>query len=515
MKRCFLNIFVIVLMVGLAANTLWAGPFDDEKVEKVKSANTEQSETGNISLALEKIENEKNADSSSKGSDIKKLQMYLTDPSANIFLAKQETPKVGKNDEKCAEITVDSTERFQTIDGFGFALTGGSAYLLNKMSANDRAEVLKRFYDPNEGIGASMVRISIGASDLSRKCFTYDEKLLGLFKDTELKKFNIYAGDKEVIPMLKEILSINPDIKILATPWTAPKWMKSNKLYGGGTLKPKFYQAYADYFVKYLKTMKDNGINISAVSTQNEPECDTNKPSMKMDASSQANFIGKYLGPTLEKNNLGDIEIFCWDHNCDKKDFALKVLGDSEANKYVSGSAWHLYAGDIKILSEVYEEQPEKKLWLTEQWTGRNGEFAGDFKWHLKNVILGTVNNHGQAAFEWNLAADQNCDPHTVGGCPDCKGAITINKKSNKVDSYNVSYYIIGQAAKFVRPGSVKISSKSSDDSLINAAFETKEGKIVLIVLNDGNKEVDFKIKFADNTITSKLNAGAAATYVW
>ena len=126
----------------------------------------------------------------------------------------------------------------------------------------------------------------------------------------------------------------------------------------------------------------------------------------------------------------------------------------------------------------------------------------------MKNVILGTVNNHGQAAFEWNLAADQNCDPHTVGGCPDCKGAITINKKSNKVDSYNVSYYIIGQAAKFVRPGSVKISSKSSDDSLINAAFETKDGKIVLIVLNDGNKEVDFKVKFEDNTITSKLNAG-------
>jgi glucosylceramidase len=291
--------------------------------------------------------------------------------------------------------------------------------------------------------------------------------------------------------------------------------MKSNKLYGGGTLKPKFYQAYADYFVKYLQTMKDNGINISAISTQNEPECGTNKPSMKMDASSQAKFIGKYLGPTLEKNGFGDIEIFCWDHNCDKKDFALSVLGDSDANKYVSGSAWHLYAGDIKILSEVYDEQPEKKLWLTEQWTGRNGEFAGDFKWHLKNVILGTVNNHGQAAFEWNLAADQNCDPHTVGGCPDCKGAITINKKSNKVDSYNVSYYIIGQAAKFVRPGSVKISSKSSDDSLINAAFETKEGKIVLIVLNDGNKEVDFKVKFEDNTITSKLNAGAAATYVW
>ena len=284
-------------MVGLVANFAWAGPFDDESVEKVKSASSESNTSIDIAVKAEKTDKKKET-SSSKGSDINSLQMYLTDPSAKIFFAKQETPKIGKNDEKCAEITIDSNERFQTIDGFGFALTGGSAYLLNKMSANDRAEVLKRFYDPSAGIGASMVRISIGASDLSRKCFTYDEKLLGLGKDTDLKKFNIYAGDKEVIPMLKEILAINPDIKILATPWSAPKWMKSNKLYGGGTLKPKFYQAYADYFVKYLQTMKDNGINISAISTQNEPECGTNKPSMKMDASSQAKFIGKYLGNT-------------------------------------------------------------------------------------------------------------------------------------------------------------------------------------------------------------------------
>jgi glucosylceramidase len=515
MKRCFLNIFVIVLIFGVTTNTLWAGPFDDESVEKVQTIKTEGANTNKVSNTIKIKNSNKSLSSTEKGSNINKIQMYLTDPSAKIYLTKQETPKIGENAENLPEITIDSSERFQTIDGFGFALTGGSAYLLNKMSVSDRSNVLKRFYDPKVGIGASMVRISIGASDLSQKCFTYDEKLLGLGKDTDLKKFNIYAGDKEVIPMLKEILAINPDIKILATPWTAPKWMKSNKLYGGGSLKPKFYQAYADYFVKYLKTMKENGINISAISTQNEPECGTNKPSMKMDASSQANFIGEYLGPTLEKNGFGNIEIFCWDHNCDKKEYALEVLGNSNANKYVSGSAWHLYAGDIKILSEVYAEQPDKKLWLTEQWTGRDGEFAGDFKWHIKNVILGTLNNHGQAAFEWNLAADQNCDPHTLGGCPDCKGAITVNKKTNKVDSYNVSYYIIGQAAKFVRPGSVKIASKSTEDSLVSAAFETQEGKIVLIVLNDGNKEVDFKVKFDNNTITSKLNAGAAATYVW
>ncbi len=511
MKSCQ-NLFKYILIICLVISNsvLFAGPFDGKSVKKVSNS-TDSEKT----LSATKTEVAIDENSPDSASPTKLLRMYLTDPSANIFLAKQKTPIIGTNTENIAEITIDNNQKYQTIDGFGFALTGGSAYLLNKMSTPERTKVLKRFYSPSSGIGASMVRISIGASDLSRKCFTYDEKFLGLGKDTNMNKFNIYAGDKEVIPMLKEILAINPKIKILATPWTAPKWMKSNKLYGGGKLKEKYYQAYADYFLKYLQTMKDNGINIAAISTQNEPECGTNKPSMKMDAKSQATFIGKYLGPTLKNNGFGDVEIFCWDHNCDKKDFALEVLGDSEASKYVSGSAWHLYAGDINILSEVYKEQPEKKLWLTEQWTGRDGEFAGDFKWHMKNVILGTLNNHGQAAFEWNLAADQNCDPHTLGGCPDCKGAITINKKTNKVDSYNVSYYIIGQASKFVRPGSVKIASKSSNNDLVSAAFETKEGNTVIIVLNNGNKEIDFKINFTDNTIISKLNAGAAATYIW
>ena len=374
--------FLFLMILISFSNNLFADPFDEDSeiivkkdneknlvkpsLVKIKSLlkNSNQSKNQipalNTATFTERISNQITEKKSEINNpfEIKNIQMFLTDPSAKIYLTKQETPKIGTNTNDISEITVNQSEKYQTIDGFGFALTGGSAYLLSNMSYDDRAEVLKKFYDPQDGIGVSMVRISIGASDLSRNCFSYDEKLL--LSDKELKKFNIYAGDKEVIPTLKEILEINPNIKILATPWSAPKWMKTNRLFGGGSLKPKYYQAYADYFVKYLQTMKENGINISAISVQNEPECGTNKPSMLMDASSQAKFIGQYLGPTLEKNDFGDIEIFCWDHNCDKKDFALSVLGDSNANKYVSGSAWHLYAGDINILSEVYQEQPEK-----------------------------------------------------------------------------------------------------------------------------------------------------------
>lgn len=500
----------------MLSSQAYAGPFDENETVDAKAISSAHMEASGSDLeggAATVAAVEDTVTAFKKGSDINSLQMYLTDPSANILLVKQATPAIGANKDDISEISIDSSEKYQTIDGFGFALTGGSAYLLNKMSAEDRKEALRKFYDPEYGIGASMVRISIGASDLSKKCFTYDEKLIGT--DKELKKFNIKAGDKEVIPMLKEILAINPNIKILATPWSAPTWMKTKRLYGGGNLKTEYYQVYADYFVKYLQAMKNNGINVNTISCQNEPECDTNKPSMAMDAVSQANFIGKYLGPTLEKNGFGDIEILCWDHNCDKKDYALTVMGDADANKYVTGSAWHLYAGDISTLSEVYAEQPEKKLYLTEQWTGRTGDFAGDFKWHLSNVILGTMNNYGNAAFEWNLASDQNCDPHTLGGCPDCKGAVTINKNTKKIDSYNQAYYIVGQVSKFVKPGSVRISAKSNDNSLETSAFERTDGKLVVVVLNSSGDTKKFKITSGKNTISSCLNPGAAATYIW
>lgn len=510
----------LIFVIGLILNSqiCSANPFVNDTIENVRAVSVVSSEESGgaikegVKLMPVELKGGKKAASKS-GSDLSKFEMYLTDPSQNILLCKQVMANVSEKAENAAEIVVDTSEKFQTIDGFGFALTGGSAYLLNKMSVNDRKEVLRKFYDPKYGIGASMVRISIGASDLSRKCFTYDEKLIGT--DKELKKFNIKAGDKEVIPILKEILAINPNIKILATPWTAPKWMKTKRFYGGGSLKTEYYQVYANYFLKYLQAMRDEGIKISVISCQNEPECDTNKPSMTMDSSSQANFIGKYLGPTLESKGFGDVEILCWDHNCDKKDYALKVMGDSKANKYVTGSAWHLYAGSINILSEVYSEYPDKKLYLTEQWTGRDGSFSGDFKWHLSNVVLGTLNNYGNAAFEWNLASDENCDPHTVGGCPDCKGAVTINKKTKKVDSYNQAYYIIGQVSKFIRPGSVRVLAKSSDNGLVVSSFENPDGKMVVVVLNNSDKRKYFNIVCGKNRINSSLNSGAAATYCW
>lgn len=441
--------------------------------------------------------------------------VWLTDPAGRQYLRKQgETPCFGDFTVEGPAIEVDEARAFQAIDGFGFALTGGSAYLLSSLSAETRKEMLKKFFLTDKGgIGVSSLRLSIGASDLSRKSFSYVDQSFGKV-DPDLSSFNIMAGDREVIPVMKEILALRPDIRILATPWSAPPWMKTKRSFKGGSLKPEYYSSYADYFVKYLQKMRENGIHIKAISPQNEPENPSNEPSMVMDASAQSNFIGEHLGPALDNASLGDVEIFCWDHNCDNREFPLEVMQSSSSGKYVDGAAWHLYAGDIGILSEVHSVCPDKKMYLTEQWTGRKGQFAGDFRWHMKTVLIGSIRNWSQAVFEWNLASDPSCDPHTPGGCPDCKGAVTISRSGKPQYQFNVSYYVIGHASKFVKPGSVRIFS-DIPGNLPNVAFATPDGKIVLVVLNDSDEPKAFKIRWHGMTAVAWLNAGAAETFVW
>jgi len=441
--------------------------------------------------------------------------LWLTDPGRLCYLQKQaDKPRFGQLTVNGPTISIDETSTFQSMDGFGFALTGGSAHLINSIPEEDRNKLLRKLFLPDaQGIGASFLRVSIGASDLSEESFSYDDLPSGV-TDTELREFDISAGDKDFIPLMKEILAINPSIRIIATPWSAPPWMKTNRSFIGGKLDPKYYSCYADYFVKYIQTMHENGIRIHAISPQNEPFSEKNEPSMVMEAHEQATFIRDHLGPALQKAGLNDVELFCWDHNCDKKEYPLSVLSDPGARKYIAGVAWHLYAGEIGALSEVRQAFPKMKMYLTEQWTGRKGTFAGDFRWHVKTVLIGSVRNWSQAVLEWNLASDPSCDPHTPKGCPDCKGAITVIPGTTPQQPFNVSYYIIGHAAKFVRPGSVRIFT-SPVDQLPNVAFLTTDGKMVLIVLNDSNEPMVFNIQWRGKTAVAYLNQGSAGTYIW
>ena len=263
-------------------------------------------------------------------------------------------------------------------------------------------------------------------------------------------------------------------------------------------------------FVKYIQAMQAKGIIIDAVTIQNEPQHGGNNPSMVMSAVQQADFVKNSLGPAFQSAAI-TTKIIIWDHNCDNANYPITVLNDPAAKQFIDGSAFHLYAGDISALSAVRAAHPDKNLYFTEQWTGANGSFDGDLKWHIKNVIIGSMRNWSKVALEWNLANDPLYGPHTPGGCTECKGALTISGSSV---NRNVGYYIVAHASKFVPAGSVRISSNELP-SLPNVAFKTTSGKKVLIVENESSANLGFNIKYKGKWVYTSLAAGAVGTYIW
>jgi len=437
------------------------------------------------------------------------ISSWITKGDRSALLQKQADIHFGRASNTYQNIDVDSTQTFQTIDGFGYALTGGSAYLINRLSATTKNSLLQELFGEGENaIAVSYLRISIGASDLNASVFSYDDMPAGK-TDLNLDSFSLSQDTLDLIPVLKQILAINPTIKILGSPWSPPLWMKDNGNSIGGSLQTQYYDAYARYFVKYIQQMKANGITINAITPQNEPLYGGNNPSMVMTAQQQGDFIKNNLGPAFQGAGIST-KIILYDHNCDKPDYPITILNDAAARPFVDGSAFHLYGGDISALSTVHNAFPDKNLYFTEQWTGAKESFDDNLKWHVKNVIIGTIRNWGKVVLEWNLANDANFNPHTPGGCSECKGAITLDGGVKR----NPSYYIVAHASKFVSPGSVRIGSNIAGN-FYNAAFKTPGGKKVLIVENDGTSEASFNIRFNGQWATSSLAGGAVGTYVW
>ncbi len=434
-------------------------------------------------------------------------------------------------------IIIDESHSMQTIDGFGFALTGGSAELMMKMSPEARKSLIEDlFSSTNNHIGVSYIRLTIGASDMNSFVFSYDDLKTGE-TDFKLVKFDLGQDKKDVIPVMKEILNVVRGIKIMASPWSAPTWMKINGKVKGGALKPECYQVYSEYFVKYIQEMKKEGITIDAITTQNEPINANNTPSMRMSASEQGAFIKNNLGPAFEKAGL-ITKIILFDHNLDRPDFPLSILNDPDASKYVNGSGFHHYAGDMSAMSILHKAYPDKNLYFTEQMVvERPGSLTIDVASQVKRLIIGSTTNWSKNTILWNLAADPLNNPHTDdGGCPMCQGAVTID--GDKV-TRNIAYYVVAHASKFVTPGSVRIHSTQPGDMSVsftsdeernevvrvatiennevlpNVAFRTPEGKTVLIVANDSFNISSFRIQFRSQNVTIKLNPGAVGTYVW
>ena len=447
-------------------------------------------------------------DPADSGNNHQKVQFWLTTSDGRVKFSRQADIQFARSGNIQSAITLDTAKSFQEIDGFGYTLNGGSAMLLSRMDASVRSALLKELFS-TDGIGVSYLRISMGSSDLDERVFSYSDLPAGE-TDPGMERFSLDPDRTYLIPVLQEILQIFPGLKIMASPWSPPVWMKTNNNSVGGSLRLEYYEAYALYFVRYIQGMAAEGITIDAVTIQNEPLHPGNNPSMLMLPSEQAKFIRDHLGPAFSREGI-PTRIIIYDHNADRIDYPLEVLADMEANKYIDGTAFHLYGGEIKALSRVREAYPDKNLYFTEQWIGAPSDFGGDLRWHIREVIIGSMRNWCRTALEWNLAADPDQKPHTDGGCTRCLGALTID--GNRFEK-NTAWYIIAHAAKFVRPGSFRIWS-SAVEGLPNAAFLTPEGRRVLIVLNDQDEKREFMVVEDGKTFRTAIDAGGVATYVW
>jgi glucosylceramidase len=448
--------------------------------------------------------------------EVRNAQMWLTNADRSALVALQPTqltfgPVGGGAGDASVVVDVNDMSQFQWMDGFGVALTGGSAQLLMKMDPAKRAALLKELFSTGgDGIGVSYLRLSIGASDMNDHVFSYDDLPDGQ-TDPDVKKFDLGQDKQDVIPVMKEILAIAPSIKILGSPWSAPAWMKTNGKVKGGNLKPEFYDAFATYFVKYVQGMKAEGITIDAITVENEPLNPKNTPSMVVFANEEDEFIGKHLGPSFAKAGI-KTKILLYDHNPDVTSYPLSILGDAEASKYVDGTAFHLYGGDASALTPVHDAYPNKNLYLTEQSVNSrpNGPFG--IAVAVARVPIGSTRNWSKNVLFWNLAADPQNGPHTNdGGCTGCSGAITID--GDKV-TRNLAYYALAHFSKFVPAGSIRIQS-SEAEQLSTVAFLRPDGKVALVTANVGNFDKAFRVRYHGKAFTTALPSESVATYVW
>ena len=450
---------------------------------------------------------------SSNAQQEREARLWLTTPDRAAIVAPQATSlHFSSEAAKLPVLTVDDAQHFQTMDGFGFALTGGSAQLLMRMGAAQRAALLKELFTTGgDGIGVSYLRVTIGASDMNERVYSYDDLPPGE-TDEEMAKFSLGPDRADVIPVLKEILAIRPGIKILGSPWSAPGWMKTNNDVKGGELKPEYYGAFAKYFVRYIETMRAEGIAIDAITIENEPLNPKNTPSMVVFAEEEDTFIAKDLGPAFERAGIRT-KVLLYDHNPDVSSYPLSILSDAAASKYVDGTAFHLYGGDASVLTQVHDAYPNKNLYMTEQSvTARRGEGPLGIAEPVRRVMIGATRNWSRNVLLWNLAADPQNGPHTNnGGCTGCSGAITLDGDSV---TRNVAYYVIEHFSKFVPPGSLRVAS-SEMEQLASVAFLTPEGRVVLVVSNTGNFPKPFAVNYHGKIFQTALPAESVATYVW
>ncbi len=460
-----------------------------------------------------------------------KVSIYVTTADKKLTMAEDSTMISQRRSQSAANVIVlNDDTTYQEMDGFGAAITGSSAYNLLKMTPENRSKLLKETFDPEEGYGYSYIRISIGASDFSLDEYTYCDK-------PGIENFAMHEYDKrDLFPVLKEILAINPQVKILASPWTCPKWMKVNNLeelkpfdsWTSGQLNPKYYQDYGTYFVKYIQAMNDAGFDIHAVTVQNEPLNRGNSASLFMTWQEQRDFIKTALGPAFENAGI-KTKIIVFDHNYDYDNFKpdtqdqgqypLRIYEDPEAAKYVDGAAYHAYGGDKSELLRIYNARPDKNLYFTEMSIGLWGDgysFRGDLIWNMREVCIGTINNFNKAVIMWNYMLDDKHGPDRPGGCNICLGAIDIDSRDYATMTKNSHYYTMAHLSKVIKPGAKRIKAEGqTNPGLHYSAFINPDGSYSMVLLNETEKPEILKVKQKEREFSYQMPPLSVGSFIW
>lgn len=406
-------------------------------------------------------------------------------------------------------ITVDENTRFQTIEGFGASLTDSAAWLISRLPDSERNVLMQRLFGFEDGsAGISFLRMPLGASDLARNHYTYDD---AASPDADLSGFSISHDLEYIIPVATQAKSINSGLKFLGSPWSAPAWMKtSNSLYGG-KLNQAYYPAYATYFRKIADSFRENGVPLHAITVQNEPLFEpSNYPGMKFEWYDELNFVRDHLAGRLAGTG---VNILTFDHNWDRDWYPDAVM--KEGSALYAGSAWHCYAGSVSAMGSLHAKYPDKDNYLTEcSGTLDGNDFGSHIRWNMQNMFIGGTKNWAKTVLLWSLALDHSGNPHT-GGCGNCRGVVSINPENGDV-TYNEEFYTIAHFARFVWPGASRVASTdSSDGTFIASAFVNLDGHKAVVVLNQGSSAASFKLIWNGKSISHSLPPSGVATVFW
>ncbi|MBU6248767.1 MAG: glycosyl hydrolase [Xanthomonadaceae bacterium] len=443
------------------------------------------------------------------------VQVWVSTADRRQLLARQPDVPMVPGKPRPGDVVIDPKATYQSIAGFGAAITDASAWLIqNRMDGEQRAALLREIFGPSPGLGMAMTRLTIGASDFSRQPYTLDDLPAGQV-DPGLVHFNVSTHLHDLIPTVREALAINPQLRIIASPWSPPAWMKTSDNLIGGQLLPEFEATYADYLVKYVDVLRGYGIPVFALTVQNEPGFEpATYPGMRMSAAVRTSLIGQYLGPALAARRRR-VRILEWDHNWDAPDEPLGVLDDPVAAPYVAGVAWHCYAGTPAAQSDVHRAHPDKDAYITEC---SGGDWAsakkGELLWFARDLLLAGIRNWARGVIYWNLALDENHGPH-AGGCDLCKGLVTIDSQTGAVIR-NDEYYAFAHFSRFVPPGAVRVGSSEPDKDIVNVAFRLPDdGTLVMVMVNSRADAHTVSVSAGDTGFRYLLPAQSVATFVW